>query len=66
VFGVTASTILKYVRFCRRILLLVLMGVDEAKIKLLANDMIWIFREVIHTKYPTLQHCWGSMDGVRD
>jgi O-antigen ligase len=34
VFGLTASTILKYVRFGRGILLLVLVGVVEANIKL--------------------------------
>ena len=55
----------KYVRFGRRILLFFLMGVEEAKIKLLMDDMIRIFREVIQTKYPTVQHFWGSMDGVK-
>jgi hypothetical protein len=53
-FELTASTILKYVRFGRRILLLVLMVVDEDKIKLLMDDMIWIFRDGIQSKYPTL------------
>jgi hypothetical protein len=29
------------------------------------DDMIQIFREVIWTRYPTVQHCWGSIDGVK-
>jgi hypothetical protein len=41
------------------------MGVEEAKIKLPINDMIQISKEVIRSKYPTLQHCWGSMDRVK-
>jgi hypothetical protein len=65
IFGLTASTISKYLRFCRRILLLVLMGVDEAQIRMPTDDMIRIFREVIRSKYPTLVHCWGAMDGVK-
>jgi hypothetical protein len=44
---------------------LVLMGVEEAKIKLPIDDMIQISKEVIRSKYPTLQHCWGSMDRVK-
>jgi hypothetical protein len=65
IFGLTASTISKYVRFCRRILLLVLMGVEEAKVKLPTDDMIRTYKEVIRAKYPSLAHCWGSMDGLK-
>jgi hypothetical protein len=41
------------------------MGVQEAKIKLPTDDIIRIFSDVIRSKYPTLQHCWGAMDGVK-
>jgi len=64
VFGLMASIILKYVKFVRRILL-VLMGVEKTRIKLLKDNKKRVFRVVIWSKFPTLQHCWGSMDGVK-
>jgi len=37
----------QYVQFCRRILLLVLMGAEDAKIKLPMDSMILIVKKII-------------------
>ena len=65
IFGMPASNISKWLWFSKRILLLALMGVEEAKIKMPSLQQVQLFQEVIKAKYPTLTHVGGAMDGLK-
>jgi len=65
IFGMTASNISKWLRFSKHILLLALMGVEEAKIQMPSLQQVRLFQEVIRARYPTLTHVWGAMDGLK-
>jgi hypothetical protein len=51
--------------FSKCILLLALMGVEEAKIKMPSHQQGLLFQEVIRAKYHTLPHVLGAMDGLK-
>jgi DDE superfamily endonuclease len=65
IFGMTASSISRWLRFCKRVLLLVLLDVAEAQIRMPSDEKIREYQDAIKIKYPSLQHCWGAMDGVK-
>jgi hypothetical protein len=65
IFGKTASSISRWLRFCKRVLLLVLLDVAEAQIRMPSNEKIREYQDAIKIKYPSLQHSWGAMDGVK-
>jgi len=65
IFGMTASNISKWLRFSKRVLLLTLLQIEEAKIKMPTIQQVRVFKEVIRGKYPSLVHCWGALDGVK-
>ena len=61
----TASNILKWLHFLKRVLLLAFLQKEEAKIKMPTIQQVRIFKEVIRAKYPSLVHYWGALDGVK-
>jgi hypothetical protein len=65
IFGMTASNISKWLRFSKRVLLLAMLQMEEAKTKMSTIQQARVFKEVIRGKYPSLVHCWGALDGVK-
>jgi hypothetical protein len=65
IFGMMASNISKWLHFSKQVLLLALLQIEEAKIKMPTIQQVRVFKEVIWTKYPSLVHCWGALDGVK-
>jgi hypothetical protein len=61
----TASNILKWLHFLKRVLLLAFLQKEEAKIKMPTIQQVRIFKEVIRAKYPSLVHYWVALDGVK-
>jgi hypothetical protein len=65
IFGITASNILKWLYFSKRVLLLALLRIEGAKIKMPTIQQVRVFKEVIWAMYPSLVHCWGALNGVK-
>ena len=46
-------------------LLKVLRYVEEAKVKMPTNEEVTTYTEMVAQKYPSLNDCWGAMDGLK-
>lgn len=64
-FGLTRSSLSTWVRFARRIIIKVLIRLDDAAVRLPTDNEIYGFMEAIEQKYPLLKDCWGAMDGLK-
>ena len=64
-YGILPSSCSVWLRYGKRVLLRVLEQMEEAKVKMPTIDEVQMFQRMISTKYPSLQDCWGAMDGLK-
>ena len=60
IFGMTASNISKWLRFSKRVLLLTLLQIEEAKIKMPTIQQVRVFKEVIRGKLLLGRSRWSK------
>jgi hypothetical protein len=65
IFGVTQSSISDYLTFCIQILIQVLQGMDDSKIKWPMVEKIQEYQEAVKQCHPFLGDVWCMMDGVK-
>ena len=65
IFGLTYSTVTVWLRFGRRMLILILKNNPKAKVRLPDANEMGELVESIRLKYPALPPCWGAMDGLK-
>lgn len=65
IFGLTSSKISIWLRFSRRILLLVLSQMKEAAVEMPSVEEARSLATFIESKYPALEGVWGAMDGLK-
>ena len=64
-FGGTSLCTNLWIRFARRILLMILQNHPAAQIKVPDSTQRSAFKAAIRSKYPLLENVWGSMDGLK-
>ena len=64
-FGILPSSCSIWLRYGKRVLLKVLRYVEEAKVKMPTNEEVTTYTEMVAQKYPSLNDCWGAMDGLK-
>lgn len=65
IFGMTASNLSVWLRFGRRILVLVLKNHPLARVEMPSYDEVEEFKAAISALYPRLQTVWGAVDGLK-
>jgi hypothetical protein len=65
IFGMTQSSISDYLTFCTHILIHVLQGRDDAKIKRPTPEKIVEYQQAVYHHHPFLGDVWCTMDGVK-
>ena len=64
-FGMTYSSLSKYLQFARRIIIKLLKNDPLAKISLPDDNKLQEYREIISHRHPAQQDFWGTMDGLK-
>jgi hypothetical protein len=62
IFGMTMTPVAKYLQFACRILVVVLINNDMAKIEMPMGEE---YRSMIAVRHPALRDVWGTMDGLK-
>lgn len=65
IFGMTQTSISDYLAFCTHILINVLMGKEEAKIKRPTIEKIQEYKQAVLQRHPLLEDVWCTMDGLK-
>jgi hypothetical protein len=65
IFGMTQTSILDYLAFCSHILINVLMGKEDAKIKRPAIEKNQEYKQAVLQPHPLLEDVWCTMDGLK-
>lgn len=65
IFGMTGTSVSRYIEFGSRILIQVLQGLDEAKIHIPSINYVEEMKQKIRDKHPLLQDVWCTMDGLK-
>ncbi len=65
IFGMTQTSISNYLAFCTHILINVLMGKEEAKIKRPTIEKIQEYKQAVLQHHPLLEDVWCTMDGLK-
>lgn len=65
IFGMTASNLSVWLRFGRRILVLVLKDHPLARVELPSYNEVEEFKAAISSQYPVLRTVWGAVDGLK-
>jgi DDE superfamily endonuclease len=65
IFGMTATPVSMYLRFSRRILVGILENEPLAQIKIPDDNTIKGFQQTIRERFPALDGCWCTMDGLK-
>mgnify|MGYP006212728247 CR=1 FL=1 len=63
IFGLTQTSISDYLVFCTHILVHVLKGNNDAKIKRPTIEKIQQYQQVVSQRHPFLEDVWCTMDG---
>ena len=64
-FGQTSTPMYKWLKFARRILLVCLINVPDARIAVPTLEEVRKYQEAIGAKYPLLGEVWGAADGLK-
>ena len=64
-FGLTSSQMYEWLKYGRRVLLKIMMGLEEAAVSLPTKEEIQNYTVAIETKYPLMRTVWGACDGVK-
>jgi hypothetical protein len=64
-FGMTSNQVSSYLRFGRRLLIVLLVNEPDAAIRLPSVHNIREYQEVIERRHPLLRDVWCSMDGLK-
>lgn len=64
-FGMTATSVSMYIRFARRIVVLLLHDDEMAKLQIPTDDRIREYMDAVAAKHPRLQGVWCTMDGLK-
>ncbi len=65
IFGMTQTSISNYLAFCSHILINVLMGKEDAKIKRPTIEKIQEYKQAVLQHHPLLEDVWCTMDGLK-
>jgi hypothetical protein len=65
IFGLTMTPVAKYLQFARRILVVVLIDNEMAKITMPTRAKLEEYRRMIAGRHPALTDVWGTMDGLK-
>jgi hypothetical protein len=65
IFGMTMTPVAKYLQFARRILVVVLIDNEMAKIAMPTHAKLEEYRRMIAARHPALRDVWGTMDGLK-
>mgnify|MGYP000125822197 FL=1 len=64
-FGTTSTPLYKWLKFGRRVLLVALQHVPQAKVTLPNGEEVQSYVRAINNKYPVLTDVWGACDGLK-
>jgi hypothetical protein len=65
IFGMTQTSISDYLAFCTHILVHVLKGNNDAKIKRPTIEKIQQYKQAVIQRHPFLEDVWCTMDGIK-
>ena len=64
-YAILPSSCSIWLQYGKRVLLKVLHNVEAAKVKLPTDDEVAEYIRMVSEKYPSLNDCWGAMDGLK-
>ena len=65
IFGLTQSVLPLYLQFGMNLLILVLQGLKEAKVKIPSAEEITELQAMVGNRHPLLSEVWCTMDGIK-
>ena len=65
IFDITQTSMSDYLAFCTHILVHVLKGKEDAKIKRPTNEKNQEYKQAVHQRHPFLEDVWCTMDGIK-
>ena len=65
IFGMTEASISNYLTFCTHILIHVLQGIEDARVKRPSVERIREYQEAVSRRHPLLNDVWCTMDGIK-
>jgi len=65
IFGMTQSSVSEYLTFCTHILIHVLQGIPDSKIKRPSEEKIRQYQAAVYRRHPFLSDVWCTMDGIK-
>jgi hypothetical protein len=65
IFGMTETSISTYLTFCTHILIHVLQGIDDARVRRPSVEKIREYQEAVSRRHPFLNDVWCTMDGIK-
>jgi hypothetical protein len=64
-YAIVPASCSTWLRFGKRVLLKVLLRMDDIAVRMPTQLEVERYRGMISSKYPSLQYCWGAMDGLK-